>query len=288
MKFVSKYLHEKPLLELYNNFTSAVFGAHVAEIEYAYDDLIPFSFYSNDQIIANISIQSFTFTSYNKKYPAFFIHSVGVVPEYQGQGLIKKLFSIVTDYIKNQNGISCLYADPSVESFYSKFNLKKTTVPQSFIATAPRQSCFEKPLFPISFENTPVTNHLKNLLRNRSAASFYAGAENLGDSTFYFLKCYYLHNVYFIESLDTFVVIKADRNQLTVTDIISREIPFMEIIFPHIGSSEISSIVYRFTPDRICTSYQPFEFFSYEQLLISHNFPSIDEPFCLPEIIRGL
>ena len=106
---VSEYLNDnKELHKSLAEFAKQMFGIHFFhehQVQAGIRDYVPFSYAFGNRIIANISVGKVNLFWHGKEEVAYLLQTVGVLPEFRGQGLMRALFEPVNAYIEARGGI---------------------------------------------------------------------------------------------------------------------------------------------------------------------------------------
>lgn len=287
MQTISNYLDKTEMRYAFNSFTETVFGNKFVEISEPPQQYIPFSITNGTRILANISIGLLELSIYGQAHPACIIQTVGVLPEFRGNGYVRKLFNDVFKFIQDMKGIAFLFAGDTVLNFYQQFGFHNPYIEYDFFSSAPSVKFFRNGTAKITTDNKNCyLSKLREYAHERTPISHILGAKKNSGLLMYLCKNSFPESIYYIEAIDIFVLFSIEQNVLTIYDIVGKNIPFIEELFPCIGNSSIEKIRYMFTPDKLCAEYQSEKKFP-RNLFVSKNFPLIEEPFCIPETSRG-
>lgn len=253
LKFYSDYSSEDSKREKLYPLFEKVFGIEVNTLRELYkrgfwnESYIPYTFFNNDQAIANVSAFPLDMNIEQSNKKCVGIQSVMTEPDYRKKGLMKRLFSKMLEDIDQKYEAAFLFtSNPElyipygfkvIEQYYFRKNVnhhlltKKTSL---------------RKLEPLKDSDIKI---LMDLLKNREALSKVFAPLSYENAIYFNLYNSELNNKFFlIEELNTIVVFDVKEGTLRIFDVISREIPSLEILCSYLPH-QFNTIEFYFNPD---------------------------------------
>lgn len=207
------------------------------------DRYLPYAFADGEKIIANASanILDIRLNGRDKKYLQ--IGTVMTDPDYQNQGLSRKLMQeILKDWEDQCDGIY-LYANDSVLDFYPKFGFVKAVEYQACTHLEP----FDMKVRKLNMDSPEDRQLLLNSYQHSNPYSSMTFENNPGLLMFY-CDQYLREMVYYLEEFKTVAVIEYEEDQLICYDIFSEREYHIKTILSVFAAGQVKNAVLGFTP----------------------------------------
>lgn len=246
---------------------------------------IPYAFFSEDQLVANVSITKLDVWLQGQLIPAIQFATVGTRPEYRKQGLSRILMHKVFEDFAEENPLYFLFANDSVLDFYPKFGFRlveekifEAPMPSVDSDFSARQLNLQEP------EDVLI---IKRLLQSRSPLSQLFGANNY-ELIFWWHALYMLPNcIWYLEALDTLVICQLEGEILEIYDLVfEQKPPFAKVLAQLLHQqTQASKIHFYFTPERLDIDYQVIAYASDSPLFVKGDFP-LEQAFKFPGLAQ--
>ena len=240
----------------------------------------PFSYFKDGELISSVCIYSMDMMVDGKQRKVAQVSAVGTLEEYRRQGINSELTCKATAWAEKEHDFFFLFADTDAFSYYKGHGFKRVTE--------------NKNIYPL--EGIPTNNKSRKLNVNdksdrdliyriatkREPVSNLLGI--LNEKLFMFWCLYFLRdNIYYIEQLDTLVLLERKNNVLTIYDIVSPKMPLFNDIYVHIGRPDDKSAEFLFMPDKLgLKNYDLAPLKKVSDCHIKGNFPLENQQFIFP------
>lgn len=285
MEIVTNYAKDHELRDSLNQFSQDIFGISVLKE----DDVhyVPFSWVKDGKVIANVSVGTFHQIINGKKQIAHMIQTVGTLPEYRKQGLIRGLFEQVDQYIAEQGGKSFFWASQQMVEFYRQFGYRASDLVGHFEELPPSIDAFRPDSVErVDLKDPEARGKLAQALGQRTPVSNVYGDIELGWLFLWYCDQVFGEDVYYIPQLGVYVVYKLEGQDLVLFDVVGKSLPNISELFSYIGDPSIEKIKYIFTPDLI--GQAPTAHPDDENMFFTRgSFESPDSEFTIPMMARG-
>lgn len=162
---------------------------------------------------------------------------------YRNQGLSRIVMEeAIKDYIEQTDDIFLL-ANRSVLQFYPKFGFHKC---RQWQCSKDLRITTEKSVVKVPMNEKKNWKRIENAVRNSVSNSLLEMKNNPELIMFYLIECMQ-ENVYYIESLDAYVIAEQEENELNLIQVISSEVIELNKVYEAFGS-EITHVTLGFTP----------------------------------------
>jgi len=211
---------------------------------------IAFSAFSAGECIASICVYPSEMKIDGIKKKGAQLLTVGTLPEYRLKGIQKKIWQSVQDWTSQTCDFVFLFTDESAAGFYENLGLKR--LPEYIETTkCPRPRLqFKQPFKKLYLENEDDYKILERLSKEREMVSNRVGFKNPNLLMFMFLYVYH-DKAFYIEEIDTVVLIEVTETQLLVHDIIYAKKPCFSIIETFLSRFGKEEISFLFCTDQI-------------------------------------
>lgn len=207
------------------------------------DKYNPYSIVMDGKVVANVSVNRTIFEINGQKKRYIQLGTVMTEKTYRNRGLIREIMQEIDhDYAGKVDGMY-LFAGDDVRSFYPKFGFQ-IAEQYEYIRTVKGDA---RQLFvQIPMNSKKDWDMLELEIKNCYVQSAFEMIDNSELNMFYVTK-YMQNNVFYSESLDTYVIAEINKDTLTIHKVISRKEQDLNQIAEGFGK-EIHSVVLGFTP----------------------------------------
>jgi N-acetylglutamate synthase-like GNAT family acetyltransferase len=240
-------------MQSYFDFTQKVFNFDLIDWKnagYWDNTYVPHSLVYNDRIIANISVSIMQLQIMGRETFAIQLGSVGVLPEYRGNGFSCLLMEKVLEEY-SQFPLIFLFANDSVLDFYPKFGFRRINeiIPLIYISDCKVQI---REATKINLESECLRQLLHAELQQSSIID-----TRRNQSVYWFHLIYhYSDNLYYIKDKDIVLIVKYQGDCAVIIDVLTTSsIKFDEII-GYILKSATNKVFFHFTPDWLTSDYE--------------------------------
>ena len=266
--YIKGFQQEDALMKSYFEYTQCVFGFELAKWRaegFWQSQYIPHSFECSGRIIANVSASIMKVQIQGKEIDAVQLGSVGVLPEYRGEGLARLLLEKVLQEYR-EYPLIFLFAGEDVWEFYSKFGFKGTmeTIPYRMVQGRGESLEAEK--------LTLESSHIKRLLESRLQGSSILDAR--GNQSIYWFHLMYIFGdcLYYIKEKDIVFIAKQNGEEVNVYDVLSTNPVTFDDIKGYLLKDGVEKVRFHFTPDWLVDSYE-LETLQEDKIFVLGAFP---------------
>lgn len=212
------------------------------------DKYIPYSFIKNGKVISNVSVNKMDIIIEGKNYKAIQIGTVMTEEQYENLGLARKLMEYVMDEYKDSVDFIYLFANDTVLNFYPKFEFKR--LDESEFVMEVDHSIDVKQKHNLTKLDLTNLDILEKFAKGRKPISKILGVEDNNLMMFYF-TIVFNDNIYYIDDLDTIIVMQIEEDELHLYDILILEDNNvdMEEVLSYLVGKDIDRVVFHFIPD---------------------------------------
>jgi len=255
---IENYRDNELLRNEYYNFISKIFPSADFKEWYAKgfwkDEYNPISIIKDGKLISNVSATLMNIIVEGRILRGIQIGAVGTLPEFRNQGLSRLLMEYVINKYRKSTDIFLLFANETVLDFYPKFGFKrfKEKVFISEINIPETKPAARK----LNIQNESDFLLLQDLIKDRIEITKIFGAENYGSITMWHVLNIYRDNLYHLKDEDAIFIVKEEKRQLDIYEIICRKYFDLDAALPKIiESREIDSVKFYFPPDQLKYNY---------------------------------
>ncbi|GKS13219.1 GNAT family acetyltransferase [Paenibacillus chitinolyticus] len=250
-KWVSDYRNNKDLRESFNELAIKSF-----EIDfrgwynkgYWNDKYIPYSFVDEGKVIANASIYKISVVINGKTYNGIQIGTVMTDIHYRGKGLAKQLLWYIMQLYKDSCDFIYLFANASVLDFYPKYGFIR--LDESEYSLILKKSSIKRKmdsrLKKLIIEEDLAL--LENFAKNRYINSMTLDVKHNEALLMFYFTVVFSEAIFYIEDLETIVLMKHEEEILHVFDVISLNQQNIEAVLETIILESTKKVVLHFTP----------------------------------------
>jgi ribosomal protein S18 acetylase RimI-like enzyme len=279
INYVSDYFADISLRDSFEIYAKKRFGLDLKSVRergITNEKYIAFSAFDDDKCIASLCVYLENIYINGNKYNGGHLLTVGTLPEYEGNGIQKSIWSNYFEYAK-VNNIDQTYLSTNYKAvgFYERFGFVRqyehihiTEIQQGDIQTLGN-------LRKLNVEQQEDWKLIRRLSESREPVSdrIYLHNPNL----FMFMCCFpHKDDLFYIEDLDCILVMKEFKDRILIYDMVSKEIPEQAILLGYLPYLEKKFIEYRFMTDKLNIPNIGKKFIDNSPLMVGRNFPKID------------
>ncbi|WPK13301.1 GNAT family N-acetyltransferase [Lysinibacillus louembei] len=258
-EFIKDYRHNESLRGSFNELAMKTFELDFRawyERGYWNEQYVPYSFIDNGRVIANASINKMTVVIDGEKYSAIQIGTVMTDESYRNQGLSRKLMQHVMDEYEAQCDLMFLFANETVLDFYPKFGF--TRIDESEFSLDLEKNPIEvrdTKLKQLTIENDSAL--LEKFAQNRFINSNMLDVENNANLLMFYFTIPFKEVIFYIEDLETIVLMEEEEGTLHIFDIIALDAPNMEAILASVVKATTKKVICYFTMENMSATTKP-------------------------------
>ncbi len=208
----------------------------------------PFSCFDGKQMVSNVSLYSMDLTVMGRRCRVAQVSGVGTLPEYRRRGLSSELTRQAMDWARPTHDFFFLFADEEAFSLYRKNGFRRVAEHQAriqVVGDVPRPGA-EK----LDLANPDHLVLIYQLATDRAPVSDLLGVHN--EKLFMFWCLYFAGEyIHYIKELDLLVVYKRADNQVTIYDIVGRNVPTFDELYPFIQDQNDKTAKFLFMTDKM-------------------------------------
>lgn len=250
-ELVSDYRHNEKLKASFNDLAMKTFGLDFRgwyNKGYWNDQYIPYSFVQEGKVIANASIYKMSIRVNGERLKEIQIGTVMTDEHYRHQGLAKQLMLHLMKEYEGACDFMYLFANETVLDFYPKFGFRRIHESEYSLDLTTR---------PIQSKQTSVQQLtivqdlelLEEYAKNRYIHSSRIAVEENESLLMFYFTLVFPHAIYYLEELETIVLMEEEEGVLNIYDIISLQATNAEAVLTSIIKNTTKKVVFYFTPD---------------------------------------
>ncbi|NNF99354.1 MAG: hypothetical protein HKM93_08250 [Desulfobacteraceae bacterium] len=211
--------------------------------------------------------------------------TVGTLPEYRLKGIQKEIWKRVQAWTNKTCDFVFLFTDDSATGFYDRLGLRQEPEYIETI-TCQRLSIRDKQRYrKLNLERVDDYETITRLSKEREMVSDRIGFKNTNLLMFMFLYEYH-DNSFYIEDIDTVIIVKETETRLLVHDIVSEKTPCFSDIEPFLSQFGKEEISFLFCTDRLGIE-KPYRTKVAESILYVSNDFQLAGEYIFPYSIRA-
>lgn len=248
MKFIKGYREDTNLRKSFNQLAEQIFGLNFEkwyDAGFWTDRYETYSIVDGDKVIANVSVNKLTLFINGEEKRGLQIGTVMTHPDYRNQGLSARLMNKVIEDYEGQYDMMYLFANKTVLDYYPKFGFHKVEE-QLFSMKNKYNSQANSPMKKLT---ETEMDFLYETASKRVSVSRKFGVVNAAELVMFYAMYVFDDDLYYVENHEAIVICKQDGDQLHIFDFISSKNIEIESMLKEICSSNISEIIFYFTPD---------------------------------------
>lgn len=251
-ELVSDYRNNESLKESFNALAMKTFKLDFRgwyNKGYWNDKYIPYSFVDEGNVISNASINKMSIIINGKMYKGIQIGTVMTDENYRDQGLAKQLMQHIMKEHENICDFMYLFANDTVLDFYPKFGF--TRLNESEFSLDLAKSAIQMNMDAIVKQLTIEKDLalLEKFAKNRHVNSTILDVEHNESLLMFYFTVVFHEAIFYVEDLETIVLIEEEEDTLHIFDIISLNAPNVEAVLASIVKEATKKVVFYFTPD---------------------------------------
>ncbi|MFZ1684170.1 MAG: GNAT family N-acetyltransferase [Candidatus Zixiibacteriota bacterium] len=208
----------------------------------------PFSYFSDNSLVANVSVYSMEITISGQRRSVAQISAVGTVPEYRRRGLALDLTRTAMEWARNRHDFFFLFADEDAFSFYKQCGFRPVQEHKARISLSGKVA--RPGAVRLDMRERDHIELVYRLASNRAPVSDVLGVFN--SKLFMFWCLTYLNDcTYYIPELNLLVLLKREAGLLTIYDIVGTTVPTFAEIYPYIGQPSDRAVDFLFMVDKM-------------------------------------
>jgi GNAT superfamily N-acetyltransferase len=212
------------------------------------EDYVPFSYFSGDRLVANACIYTMQAIVHGEPCRIAQVSGVGTVPEYRLKGLNRRLHETALRWALAEHRFAFLFADDDAMPFYAKVGFRRVADHAPFVrlqGTSPRRG-----LEVMDLQSRVELDSLYDLACARSPVS--GVFANMNPKLVMYHALYTLRaHAYRIRDLGAVVFMRRAGAKTTVYDVLARDLPQFEALYPYLSSGGAEEFEFRFPTDRL-------------------------------------
>jgi len=245
-QFVKDYSDNEMLRKSFSELAKETFGI---DFEKWYDakgwnsNYIPYSFFHDNRIIANVSVNRMELMIFGELHKAIQIGTVMTEKSHRGQGLASRLMEKVLEDFDEEYSVYFLAADEKAVPLYERYGFSPIKTERIILET----SCFSKREMPLVSEPISIEDLLEY---KRTSLPLSTKFSAIGDE--HILVFYYVHGFdrcTYKLSDDILVLFEMEENELHLYDIFSKKKIVLKKIIEEILPEDAEKIIFHFIPD---------------------------------------
>lgn len=209
------------------------------------DKYMPYSLLNNEEVVANVSVNTIDFLMDGKLRHTLQIGTVMTEEAYRNKGLSRELMNIILKEYEDKYELIYLYANDTVLEFYPKFGFNQAEEYNYSRQFIKRENTYTARKLDI--KDAGDMKIITHLVTNTLPTSRISMVGNVGLDMFY-LTSFMSDNIYYIEALDLAAVAEFEEGNLTLLDVFcEKEFDLDEVINSLINQEEMK-VTLGFTP----------------------------------------
>ncbi|KEP26398.1 GNAT family N-acetyltransferase [Bacillus zhangzhouensis] len=251
-ELVSDYRDDDKLKESFNALAINTFDLDFRDwYERGYWDekYIPYSFVHNGKVVSNASVYLMSVIIDGQTYRAVQIGTVMTDQAYRHKGLATKLMQHIMDTYENHCDVMFLFGNETVLNFYPKFGFTRYYESEFSldISKSTIQMKKDERIKQLTLEHDlPL---LEQFAEKRQSYSMKMDAQDHGSLLMFYFTLVWPDAIFYIEALDTIVLMNEENETMHVYDIISLITPNIEEVVASIVKETTEKVIFYFTPD---------------------------------------
>lgn len=288
LDYRSHYFDDPAALAAFEKYADIIFGLDFGlwRDKGLWDEAYtPFSAFDGGECVASICVYPSEVTFQGKVSRWAQLLTVGTLPDYRKKGIQRELWNRARTWIDGQFDITFLITDEVAAPFYEKLGFKRQTeyfdVTHNVTGATSGETAFRK----LDLANDGDFSILKRLAFGREPVSNVLGFRNSRLLLFMFLYAY-RDWTYYVEELDTIVVVEQTDSAIVIHDIVAERMPLESDLESVLGTFKQEEIHWLFCTDRLVLSRLRREEVTDSVLIVSPNFQS-DQKLMFQSSIRS-
>jgi ribosomal protein S18 acetylase RimI-like enzyme len=245
----------------------------------------PFSAFIEGECVASICVYPSEMRVDGAKRRGAQLLTVGTLPEYRLQGIQRELWKRVHAWINQECDFTFLFTDELAAGFYERLGLRRQPEYFETVRCPQPASHTELRFKKLNLEQDSEYAIVERLAKEREMVSDRIGFLNPNLLLFMFLYLYQNWS-YYLEDIDTVIVVEETNDQLRIHDIVARQMPKLSDIESFLAQFKKEEIDFLFCTDRLGVDQSKKKRVKDSLLFVSDNF-ELDGKFVFPYSIRA-
>jgi len=208
----------------------------------------PFSFFEGDKLVASLCIYSMDMMVGGRRCRVAQFSGVGTLEEYRRMGLNRQLTEKALIWARPNHDFFFLFADTDAYPFYEKCGFRRTLEQRERIGIKGQKMIpgAEK----LDTQRQDHRDLIYRIASERAPVSMQLGVYT--PKLFMFWCLYFLkENIYFIAERDLLVLHERKDGVLTIFDVVGKNVPPFDVIYPYIAGETDEFVEFEFMTDRM-------------------------------------
>ncbi|WP_144498992.1 GNAT family N-acetyltransferase [Bacillus pumilus] len=251
-ELVSDYRHDDKLKESFNQLAIDTFDVDFSDWYnrgYWDEKYIPYSFVHHGKVISNASVYLMSLIVDGKTYRAVQIGTVMTDQAHRNKGLASKLMQHIMDTYEHDCDLIFLFANETVLDFYPKFGFTRYHESEFSLDIGKSAIRIKKNVRLKQLTLDHDLPLLEQFAEKRQTDSMKLDAKDHGSLLMFYFTLVWPDAIFYIEALDTIVLMNEENETIHVFDIISSEPQNIEEVVAHIVGETTEKVMFYFTPD---------------------------------------
>ncbi|MGO2266031.1 GNAT family N-acetyltransferase [Vagococcus salmoninarum] len=220
-------------------------------------EYLPYGFITENEVVANASVQKMTLVIAGQEYQAIQIGTVMTKASHRNQGLAKQLIQeIMTDY-QGSVDLIYLFANETVLDFYPKLGFQRVSEFQGKLVLAENQlKRTQSKLIQLDPNKIEDVECVFKLAKNRQMISQNIGVKDNHNLLMIYFLLGFPENTYYLAELETVVMMEQVDKTLHVFDLIYQGEQAVSDLLEKLVTEEIEELILYFNPQEIIPNLQ--------------------------------
>ena len=247
--FLTNYQHDNKYRAAFNQLSKNVFCLSFEvwyQSGYWREKYIPYTLFKGEKAVANVSVNIMDFIALGKQQRYLQLGTIMTDENYRNKNLSWFLMDRVFEEWNQKCDFIYLFANGTVLDFYPKFGFRRASEYFYYkkIITPGGNRNYEK----LDMNVQSNRDKLYDYVKTTKPCAKLAMNENADLVMFY---CITVHkdNVYYIQSLDAFVVAEFNNDQLHLLGIFSKNQINLDMVISELSHSSVKEVLLGFTPE---------------------------------------
>lgn len=286
IEYRSDYFNDPDAKASFERYAKAIFGLDFGrwKARGLWDDKYrAFSAFDGEECVASICVYPSQMRVGGLDKKGAQLLTVGTLPEYRGHGIQRELWKRAEAWIRRECDFTFLFTDDTAAGFYDKLGFKRQAEYFDVIKLPEPIDLVQSRFKKLDLEQDSEYGIIERLAREREMVSNRLGFLNPKLLLFMFLY-YYQSWSYYLEDLDTVIVVQEKENRLRIHDIVARKMPKLSDIQTFLAQFKKDEIEFLFCTDRLGLVQPKKERVEDSLLFVSEDF-KLDGQFIFPSSI---
>ncbi|TYS31499.1 GNAT family N-acetyltransferase [Bacillus pumilus] len=251
-KLVSDYRHDDKLRESFNALAINTFDLDFSgwyKRGYWDEKYIPYSFVDQGKMVSNASVYLMSLVIDGQTYRTVQIGTVMTDQAYRHKGLATKLMQHIMDTYKNDCDLIFLFANETVLDFYPRFGFTRYHESEFSLNISKSTLQVKKDMHFRQLSLKHDLPLLEQFAEKRQIGSMKLDAHGHGSLLMFYFTLVWPDAIFYIESLETIVLMNEENDTMHVFDIISLQAPNIEEVVASIVNETTEKVIFYFTLD---------------------------------------